>query len=64
MYSWEIQQLLELRNYLLYVDEYFKICSESPQINWIKYDNYSQNFTITTDDRYKFEFKVRKRELK
>lgn len=64
MYSWEIQQLLEMKQYLLEAKEYFNICETSPQINWIKYDNYNDTFTITTDDRYKFEFKVRKREKK
>lgn len=62
MYSWEIQQLLEAKNFLITFKDYIKICDESPQINWIKYDPFTENFIITTDDSYKFEFKVRRLE--
>lgn len=58
MYSWEIQQLLELKQYLLEAKEYLKIC-ESPQITRIKYDPFNDTFYIETDDRYKWTFKVR-----
>jgi len=61
MYSHEIKQLLELRNYLISNKEYFNIISTSPQINYIKYDNYNDNFYISTDDRYNFKFKVYKK---
>lgn len=62
MYSWEIQQLLKAKNYLITVKDYIRICDESPQINWVKYDNFNEKFIITTDDKYKFEFKVRRLE--
>lgn len=59
MYSWEIDELLKLKNYLLEVKEYLQICENSPQITRISYDPYSDTFTIETEDRYKFKFKVR-----
>lgn len=60
MYSWEIQQLMELRNYLISVKEYFNICDTSPQIREVSYNPYEDNFKIETEDRYKFYFKVKK----
>lgn len=60
MYSWEIQQLMELKNYLISVKEYLQICDTSPQIREVKYDPYNDNFMIDTKDEYKFYFKVRK----
>jgi hypothetical protein len=62
MYSWEIQQLLELKQYLINVKEYLKICETSPQIREVKYDPYNDNFMIDTDDNYKVYFKVKKEE--
>lgn len=64
MYSWEIQQLMEMRNYLLDAEEYFKICKTSPQIREINYNAFEDNFHIATDDRYDFNFKVKKKERK
>lgn len=61
MYSWEIAKLLELKNYLLEVEEYIKICSSSPQINYIHYDAYNDNFNIKTDNRYDFNFKIKEK---
>ena len=60
MYSWEIQKLMELKNYLISVKEYLQICDTSPQIREVKYDPYNDNFMIDTKDEYKFYFKVRK----
>lgn len=60
MYSWEIQQLMELKNYLISVREYLNICDTSPQIREVKYDPYQDNFMIDTDDNYKVYFKVKK----
>lgn len=62
MYSWEIQQLMELKQYLISVKEYLKICNTSPQIREVKYDPYNDNFMIDTDDNYKVYFKVKKEE--
>ena len=60
MYSWEIQQLMELRNYLVSVKEYLHICETSPQIRQVSYNPYENDFYIETEDRYKFKFKVKK----
>ena len=53
MYSWEIQQLMELKDYLISVKEYLYICSTSPQIREVEYDPYQDNFMIDTNDNYK-----------
>lgn len=59
MYSWEIQELMQLRNYLLTVEEYLHICSTSPQIREVSYNAYENNFNIKTDDKYDWTFKVK-----
>lgn len=62
MYSWEIEQLLKLRNYLINNKEYFQISNikDNPQISYIKYDAYNNDFQIDTKDDYHFKFKVKK----
>jgi hypothetical protein len=60
MYSFEIENLMKLKNYLINVKEYLQICNTSPQIREVKYDPYQDNFMIETDDNYKVYFKVRK----
>ena len=60
MYSWEIEQLLKLRNYVLSVKEYFDLCDNSPQIVRVTYNPYEDSFLIKTSDNYEFKFKVRK----
>ena len=62
MYSWEIKKLLELRNYLLDVKEYFNICDTSPQIKEVSYDPYKNTFNIKTNDEYDFKLKVKRKE--
>ena len=62
MYSWEIDQLMKMKNYLLEVEEYFKICDESSQISRIKYDPFNDTFYIKTTDEYEWTFKVKRRE--
>lgn len=64
MYSWEIQKLMEARNWLLSNEEYFKLFETSPQINHIQYYPDGDYFNIKTDDRYDFKFKVYKKEKK
>lgn len=58
MYSWEIQKLLEIKNYIISNKEYFHICNTSPQIRGIEYKKDEDNFYMWTDDRYNFKFKV------
>lgn len=60
MYSYEIQELLELRNYFISCKEYIKII-KSPQIDHIKYEN--QSFKVWTTDGYVFRFKLRKEKI-
>jgi hypothetical protein len=57
MYSEEIKQLLEVRNYLVTIQEYKWIVT-SPQITYIKYEN--DEFYIKTSDNYTFKLKIRK----
>ena len=57
MYSWEIEQLLKLRNNLVCIREYLDICS-SPQVYHIFYSN--DEFIIETTDNYTFKLKIRR----
>jgi hypothetical protein len=57
MNSYEIEKLLELKNNLVTLNEYIKICN-SPQINHILYKD--DIFHIWTNDNFKFELKIQK----
>ena len=57
MYSYEIEQLLKLRNYLVSIEEYNNIVSNSPQIDHVKYED--NVFKIWTTDNYVFEFRIK-----
>ena len=61
MYSYEIENLLKYRNYLISNKEYFNICKTSPQINFIEYNPYNNDFYMKTTDNYNFNFKVYKK---
>lgn len=63
MYSEEIKQLIEIRNYCIGVDEYLRIINTSPQITDIRYVPATDNFEMYTDDNYKFKTKVKARIL-
>ena len=58
MYSYEIENLLKLRNYLISNKEYFNICKTSPQIKRIVYNPDDNDFRIQTKDNYDLHFKV------
>ena len=60
MYSDELFKYLDERMWIISPDEYAYICYTCPQISNIKYDAFSDNFDIWTDDRYHFRFKVKK----
>lgn len=60
MYSWEIQQLLDAKNFLLEYQEYLNIVRTSPQINYTEYLPYEDMLHITTDDHYDIKFKVKR----
>ena len=57
MYSREIEELLQLKNYILSVKEYFNVCSSS-QVKYVKYNPFEDKFYVLTDDNYNFEFRV------
>ena len=60
MYSYEIEQLLKLRNNLVTVKEYLEICKSS-QVNCVKYNAEKNNFEIHTKDNYHFVLKIERR---
>ena len=64
MYTWEIEKLLELKNYILHGEEYSRIIKTSPQIKKIKYNAHDNSFeTWTKEDDNSvnyFKYKVRK----
>ena len=59
MYSHEIAELLKLRNYLISVEEYIKIVS-SKQVKWVKYNPFEDKFYVSTEDKYNFDFRIKK----
>lgn len=63
MYSWEIDRLLKIKNYLISTEDYFKITNtrENPQIKQIEYNPEYDFFRISTNDNYNFKFKVKKK---
>ena len=58
LYSYEIEELLELRDYLLTIKEYVNIIQTSPQIDHVQYKK--DHFELFTNDGYKFNFKIKK----
>lgn len=62
MYSWEIENLLKLKNYVISNKDYFNICNTSPQINTVNYVPVENNFYIGTKDNFNFKFKVYRKE--
>lgn len=58
MYSHEIQQLLELKNYLINHIEYLNILNTSPQINRVEYNQQQDEYEMWTTDNYYFKYKV------
>lgn len=58
MYSWEIDNILKNSNYTIDADTYFHICNTSPQISWIKFNPYSNEYETRTDDGYYWNYKV------
>lgn len=57
MYSHEIQQLLELKNYVLELKEYIEVIRTSPQIDHIKYED--NHFLFDTTDNFHLKFKIK-----
>lgn len=61
MYSFEIDQAIKSRNYIVDSKVYLHICQSSPQISRVKYDPFQNNFDIWTNDKYHWTFRVRLR---
>ena len=57
MYTWEIQQHLKNNNYYIESELYLQIV-KSPQINYVKYEPYSNQFHMTTSDGLDVKFTV------
>ena len=57
MYSFEIEQYIQLKNYLLSIKEYVEIVKTSPQIDHILYKD--NHFEMYTTDCYNFKFKIK-----
>lgn len=64
MYSQEIQQLLELRNYLIESKEYLEAFnpSISTQISRLRYNPFNNDYECWTNDNYYWKFKVYRKE--
>ena len=65
MYTWEIEELLKLKKYILNSEEYLHMIHTSTQIKQVKYNAYNDVFeTWTKEDNNKeryFRYKVRKK---
>ena len=57
MYSWQIDELLRNKNYVVNKDDCKNII-DSMQICYSKYDPYDDSFVVNTDDGYSWRFKV------
>lgn len=58
MYSQNIEELLVQKGFVISSEMYFMICRESPQIDHVKYDAFSDRFQIWTTDGYYWNIKV------
>ncbi len=61
MYSFQIQQMLDSKNYNIDSETYINICSTSPQITRIKYSPFGNFFEIWANDGY-WKFTVHRKE--
>lgn len=50
MYTWEIEELLKIKNYLLTGEEYLNMVKTSPQIKRIKYNDSDSTIEIWTKE--------------
>lgn len=57
MYSWEIEQLIELKNYVITIQDYCEIVKTSPQIDHVLYKD--EYFNLFTTDNYHFKLKIK-----
>lgn len=61
MYSWEIDNYIRSRNWILKKHEYIYISDikVNPQISKIKYEQFSNSFYMETDDGYNWIFRLK-----
>lgn len=57
MYSWQIDDLLRNKDYVVNISDYKNIVA-SNQICYIKYEPYDDSFVINTEDSYSWRFRV------
>ena len=62
MYSCEINQFFEQRNYNIDSEDYIKICNSSNQISKIKYEPFGNYLGIWTNDNYYWKITVYRKE--
>lgn len=57
MYSYEIEKLLQEKQFVINIEDY-KLISDSTQVCFIKYDPWNDSFVVNTDDGYTWRFRV------
>lgn len=57
MYSKEIQELIEIKNYIISLNDYINIIQTSPQIDHVLYKD--EYFNLFTTDNYHFKLKIK-----
>lgn len=57
MYSYEIKQLLEAKQYLISIQDYIEII-RSPQVDHVTFKD--KHFHIWTNDGYSFKLQIKK----
>lgn len=58
MYTWEIKNVLDANHYNVPSSIYLDICKSSPQICFVQYNDWNDNFVIRTYDGYLWNFRV------
>lgn len=61
MYDYEIDNIMQSKNYRIDSETYFNIFSASPQVKNVKYSPYSDYFEAWSKDRY-WKFSVYRKE--
>ena len=61
MYSWEIEQLIRTKNFLLDVKECMEVTdpNKNPQVSHVKYNSSDNSMELDTTDNYHFKFKIK-----
>ena len=66
MYTWEIENLLKIKNYILNSEEYSSMISSSPQVKRVKYNTFDDSMETWTEEQDNskkyFKYKVRRKE--